>query len=110
MAISIEPMKATGSESRAAPATTGDDSSTSKVDPEPSVGKEAFLQLLVAQIKNQDPLNPADGVQFLAQLAQFSELEQMIEIRQEVEALRSEISGATASESSTQRSADAAAG
>lgn len=46
--------------------------------------KETFLQLLVAQIKNQDPLKPMDGVQFLSQLAQFSELEQLIGIRQEL--------------------------
>ncbi len=43
--------------------------------------KDMFLQLLVAQIKNQNPLNPADGTQFLSQLAQFSELEQMTQVR-----------------------------
>jgi flagellar basal-body rod modification protein FlgD len=53
------------------------------------LGKETFLKLLVAQIKNQNPLNPADGVEFLTQLAQFSELEQMMGVRSEVEALRS---------------------
>jgi flagellar basal-body rod modification protein FlgD len=47
--------------------------------------KEMFLQLLVAQIKNQDPLNPTDSVQFVSQLAQFSELEQVIAIRQDIE-------------------------
>ncbi len=46
---------------------------------------EMFLQLLVAQIKNQDPLNPADSVQFVSQLAQFSQLEQVIAIRQDIE-------------------------
>lgn len=49
--------------------------------------KQTFLTLLVAQIKNQNPLNPADGTEFLSQLAQFSELEQLISIREEVEAL-----------------------
>jgi flagellar basal-body rod modification protein FlgD len=53
--------------------------------------KEQFLQLLVAQIKNQDPLNPADGVQFLTQLAQFSELEQMMAIRAELATLNSKV-------------------
>ena len=52
------------------------------------MGKEAFLQLLVAQIRNQNPLNPADGTQFISQLAQFSELEQIIQINQNVEAVR----------------------
>lgn len=50
--------------------------------------KEAFLKLLVAQIKNQDPLNPADGVQFLTQLAQFSQLEQLMEVRSELTRIR----------------------
>lgn len=37
-----------------------------------------FLTLLVSQMRNQDPLNPADGTEFVAQLAQFSSLEQQI--------------------------------
>lgn len=52
------------------------------------VKKDDFLKLLVAQIKNQNPLNPADGIEFLTQLAQFSQLEQLIEIRQCLEQLR----------------------
>ena len=48
--------------------------------------ENTFLQLLVAQIKNQDPLQPADSIQFLSQLAQFSQLEQLIGIRQELKA------------------------
>jgi len=44
--------------------------------------QQMFLQLLVAQLKNQDPMQPQDGTQFVAQLAQFSELEQVIAIRQ----------------------------
>ena len=50
--------------------------------------KEAFLQLLVSQIKNQNPLNPTDGVQFLTQLAQFSELEQMMGMRSDLTQIR----------------------
>jgi len=51
------------------------------------VGKDDFLRLLVAQIRNQNPLNPADGVEFLTQLAQFTQLEQLIAIRTQLEAL-----------------------
>jgi flagellar basal-body rod modification protein FlgD len=45
-----------------------------------SVNTNQFLQLLVAQLKNQDPMNPTDNQQFLAQLATFSSLEQLISI------------------------------
>ncbi|MDE7212272.1 MAG: hypothetical protein K2O03_12640 [Lachnospiraceae bacterium] len=41
------------------------------------LGKDAFLQLLVCQIQNQDPLNPQDDTEFVSQLATFSQLEQM---------------------------------
>ena len=41
------------------------------------LGKEEFLNLLVTQLQNQDPLNPQDDTQFISQLAQFSSLEQM---------------------------------
>lgn len=39
-----------------------------------------FLQLLVAQLKNQDPLSPTDSTTFVTQLAQFSNLEQLISL------------------------------
>lgn len=44
------------------------------------LGKDQFLQLLVAQLRNQDPLNPSDPREFASQLAQFSSLEQMVNI------------------------------
>ena len=55
------------------------------------VTKNMFLQLLVAQMKNQDPLNPADGAQFLAQLAQFQQLEQSINTGQDISAIRGDL-------------------
>lgn len=42
--------------------------------------EQIFLQLLVAQIKNQDPTKPVDSTQFMTQLAQFSNLEQLINL------------------------------
>jgi len=42
-----------------------------------ALGKTEFLRLLVQELTNQDPLKPADNTQFIAQLAQFSTLEQM---------------------------------
>ena len=42
-----------------------------------SLGKDAFLQILITQLQNQDPTSPMDDREFIAQMAQFSSLEQM---------------------------------
>lgn len=55
----------------------GSTSSTTPASSQSPLGKEDFLQLLVAQLSAQDPLNPMDSREFSAQLAQFSALEQM---------------------------------
>ena len=52
----------------------------------PSLGKEEFLKLLIAQLKNQDPLNPSNPEEMAAQLAQFSSLEQLITVNETLEA------------------------
>jgi flagellar basal-body rod modification protein FlgD len=44
------------------------------------VSEQAFLQLLITQLQNQDPLSPADPTQFVSQLASFSSLEQMTQL------------------------------
>ena len=46
------------------------------------LGKDSFIQLLVTQMKYQDPLNPMDNSEMLAQLAQFTALEQMMNVAQ----------------------------
>ena len=50
------------------------------------MGKDEFLKLLVAQLKNQDPMNPSNGQEMAAQLAQFSSLEQLTQIGTTLEA------------------------
>lgn len=57
-----------------------------------ALGSEnVFLNLLVAQLKNQDPENPADGTQFVAQLAQFTQLEQSMAMRQDLDAIKTRL-------------------
>lgn len=51
------------------------------------LGKDDFLRLLVSQLENQDPLNPSDPTEFTAQLAQYSSLEQMTNINENIEDL-----------------------
>jgi flagellar basal-body rod modification protein FlgD len=82
---------------QATQATSGTGSSSSSSSSSNGVGsltsEQTFLQLLIAQIKNQDPLNPTDSIQFVGQLVQYSELEQLMGINQGVQTL----TGATTS-------------
>ena len=52
------------------------------------LGQEQFLQLLVAQMQNQDPINPMDGKEFASQLAQFNSVEQLIGVNNGLESLQ----------------------
>ena len=49
------------------------------------VDYQSFLKLLVAQMKNQDPTNPMDSTQYVAQLAAFSQVEQSVQINAKLE-------------------------
>ena len=68
-------------------ANTGSTGANSTNLPSSLTSEQTFLQLLIAQIKNQDPLNPTDSIQFVGQLVQYSELEQLMGINQGVQSL-----------------------
>ena len=65
--------------------TSASTSSSSLMSGNNALGKEDFLTLMVEQLKNQDPMNPADATEFTAQLAQFSSLEQLFNINSNLE-------------------------
>ncbi|MDR0273573.1 MAG: hypothetical protein LBI27_09690, partial [Clostridiales bacterium] len=54
-------------------------------EPRQELDKNAFLQLLITQLQYQDPLNPMDDRDFIAQMAQFSALEQQMQLNQSFE-------------------------
>ncbi|MGP0075324.1 MAG: flagellar hook capping FlgD N-terminal domain-containing protein [Bryobacteraceae bacterium] len=85
---------------QAASGTSGSSPSTSSTANSVNslTSEQTFLQLLIAQIKNQDPLNPTDSIQFVGQLVQYSELEQLMGINQGVQTL----DGGNTSKTSTQ--------
>jgi flagellar basal-body rod modification protein FlgD len=92
--------------------TTQDSTSTSSsTDPFASaaggaLGKDEFVKLLVTQMQNQDPLNPMDGKELATQLAQFSSVEQLININDKLDNLAKLINpGATESTGDTTQAA-----
>ena len=50
--------------------------------------EQVFLQLLVAQLQKQDPTQPTDPMQFVSELAEFSSLEQKVQMRQDLDKIR----------------------
>jgi len=70
--------------------TAGQTSSAAPTQPG-TVNENMFLQLLVAQLQNQDPLNPPQGTEFVTQLAQFQTLEQSINTGNDISAIRQDV-------------------
>lgn len=60
-----------------------------------ALGSDAFLQLLVLKLRNQDPTNPQTDTDFIAQLATFSSLEQLTSIKRAIDDLSAKLTPAT---------------
>lgn len=67
-------------------------SRTNSTNSAASLDYDSFLRMFVAQLQNQDPLNPMEGTEYTAQLAQFSNLEQSIKSNEKLDGLMSQLS------------------
>jgi len=82
-------------------ASTDTTSSSSTSAATPPVTENMFLKLLVAQLQNQDPTNPADSTQFVSQLAQFQTMQQSLDQGTDIVAIRQDLDQLVASSGTT---------
>jgi flagellar basal-body rod modification protein FlgD len=68
-----------------------------------ALGSDAFLKLLIVQLQNQDPTAPQSNTEFIAQLAQFSSLEQLTAINKAVTSMSDFFSGPSSQDNSTDK-------
>jgi flagellar basal-body rod modification protein FlgD len=87
--------------SPATPATAAPAASAAAANGSGGVTTDEFLQLLVAEIQNQDPTSPMDGTAFLTQLAQFQQVEQGVALNQDVSGILTDTNTLAAADSST---------
>ena len=98
----MSPTISSATPSGAAPTATSSAQIASPTNP--LANEETFLKLLVSQLKNQDPLSPTDGNQFVSQLTSYSQLEQLIGIHGDTTNLVSDAAGGGAANSSDSNS------
>ncbi|MBV9742686.1 MAG: hypothetical protein JO099_02900 [Acidobacteriia bacterium] len=71
-------------------ATASANPSSSATSKSAQVNEDTFMQLLVAELQNQDPSNPADGTQFVTQLAEFQQLTTSMNMAKSVSGIQSD--------------------
>lgn len=74
-------------------AATGSTTSASTSTSNSLASQQTFLQLLVAQLKNQDPTQPVQGTEFVTQLATFTNVQENLGVEQDVDALSNKTLG-----------------
>jgi flagellar basal-body rod modification protein FlgD len=89
-------------------ANTAANTTTAATTRRDDMGKDTFLTLLVTQLQHQDPLQPLDNSEFIAQLAQFTSLESLQQIQADMAALRAAVTGEDTTTASTSSTAKAA--
>jgi flagellar basal-body rod modification protein FlgD len=94
--IALHPMAANAAASAQTSQQSGVVSSNSA-----STDQNMFLQLLVSELQNQDPMNPVQGTDFVTQLAQFQQLEQSVNTGENVTAIRADLDQLIAAGQST---------
>jgi len=99
--LSMNDILANSSKKTSGSTTGGIASATNSATGGKALGKDAFLQLLVTQLKNQNPLDPQDNSAFVAQLAQFSSLEGITTLNSTVSSLAGNYSSSQALQASS---------
>jgi flagellar basal-body rod modification protein FlgD len=86
--------------------TSNQSSQASTAATDPLANESTFLTLLVSQLKNQDPASPMDGTTFVTQLAQFSDLEQNLAMRQDLDAISTKYDGTSSTTAASSTNSD----
>jgi flagellar basal-body rod modification protein FlgD len=101
MASVSSPLFSNTNQSSGASGSSGAASDNAAAATDSLANQSTFLQLLVAQLKNQDPSQPMDGTTFVTQLAQFSDLEQNLAARQDLDSISQQYTGSSSATTST---------